>query len=190
MIDLRKIVIIFVIAVLFAIFVHTFIQAVYPAPDWNDYCSSAVKPRATPVRENCSVFNVPEEQYASCGNQGGYIEFLYDSEGCASGYTCNTCNVGYDEASRKQGQVAFYLSALLSLIAIVVGLFLPVSKHPLNEWIGTGLMLGGLFSLFFGTARYFSDLSRILRPVIMLVELAIVIFVAYRKLDQNKPKKK
>jgi len=46
-------------------------------------------------------------------------------------------------------------------------------------------MLGGVFTLFFGTARYYSDMHRILRPVVMLIELLIVIYLIYKVFGKN-----
>jgi len=37
-VDIRKIIIILVIGALFAFFVNALIEAVYPSPDYNDYC--------------------------------------------------------------------------------------------------------------------------------------------------------
>ena len=44
MIDLRRVAIIFVIAVLYAIFVNAFIGAFYTAPKYDDFCKSRFYP--------------------------------------------------------------------------------------------------------------------------------------------------
>ena len=74
------------------------------------------------------------------------------------------------------------MASVLGFIAVVAGLYLPSAANPLHEWIGTGFMLGGLADIFIGTGMYFSELHRIARPVVILLELVLVIFVAYKYL--------
>ncbi|MFH1408523.1 MAG: hypothetical protein ABIH34_01320, partial [Nanoarchaeota archaeon] len=69
-------------------------------------------------------------------------------------------------------------------VVIIIGLYLPAEKNVLNEWIGSGFLLGGLITLFIGTALYFSDFLRWLRPIVILFELGLVIFISYRKLKK------
>lgn len=77
----------------------------------------------------------------------------------------------------------FYVSALLALIVIFVALNLPVKKkkNNIHEWVGTGLLLGGAFVLLFGTIQGFSSLDRFVKPIVMLAELILVIYLAYKK---------
>jgi multisubunit Na+/H+ antiporter MnhC subunit len=82
--------------------------------------------------------------------------------------------------------VTFFISAFLALIAIFVGLYLPAKENTLNEWIGTGFLLGGAFVLIFGTIQGYGSLHRWLKPVIMLAELLLVIFLAYKKVKNLK----
>ncbi|MBU1198887.1 MAG: hypothetical protein KKF46_02995 [Nanoarchaeota archaeon] len=105
-------------------------------------------------------------------------------DGCEIDPFCNYCNAGLDEAREKYGLIVFIISSVMALIAIAVGLLLPVSKNNINEWIATGFLLGGLITLFVGTARFYADMTRILRPIVILIELAIVIYLAYKKLKK------
>ena len=47
-------------------------------------------------------------------------------------------------------------------------------------------MLGGLVTLFFGTFRYYEYLGRYVKPIVILVELIIVIYLSYKKLKDIK----
>ena len=138
----------------------------------------------------CPDFDVPESQRTDCEDRNGFVQYNYNSKGCAESFECNTCNHEMDQAMELYNQVVFYISAVLSLIAIFVGMFLPAEENSLNEWIGTGFMLGGAFALFFGTARSFSDLGRFVRPIVIFVELALVIFISYRKIGNLRVDKK
>lgn len=185
--DLRKLVIILIIAILFAVLVFSTIEAIYPKPEYSDFCQDS-QPR-TFVKEdllNCSALQIDSEFSNQCNMKKGYIDYEYDSKGCAVNYYCNDCSVEYNEAESKYRQLVFYISAVLSLIAVFIGLYLPAKKNKLNEWIGTGFMLGGAFALFFGTISSYQALGKLIRPFIILFEIILVIFVAYKKSDNFK----
>ena len=194
MIDLRRIAIIFVIAILYAIFVNAFIGAFYPAPKYDDYCKAryyapekAVPIPAEKTNIKCPDYNQPtQEELDTCANDRGYPEYRYDNNGCAVEYKgCNFCQRDFDKANEKYNFVFFIISSILAVIAIGIGLYLP-TKQSLNEWIATGFILGGLITLFFGTFRYYQYLGRYVKPFVILAELLIVIFLSYRKLKDIK----
>jgi hypothetical protein len=112
------------------------------------------------------------------------VQYKYDSNGCATGSYCDYCNVELEKAQEQYRLIVFIVSSAMALVAIGIGLILPVKKNPLNEWIGTGFLLGGLITLLIGTIRYYSDMTRVLRPIVLLIELGIVIFLAYKKLKK------
>jgi len=43
-------------------------------------------------------------------------------------------------------------------------------------------MLGGFVCLFIGTISYFEEMNKILRPIIVLIEMILIIFLSYKKL--------
>ena len=96
------------------------------------------------------------------------------------------CNERYDSAMATHNLYVFYISIIFGLIAIIVGLMLPGHKDDLNQWVGSGFMLGGFFTLFYGTVRAYGDLDRFLRPIVLLIELLIVIYVSYKKIGKKK----
>ena len=198
MIDLRRVAIIFVIAVLYAVFVNAFIGAFYPEPRYEDLCKPSYSPeKAVPVGPDnkvCPAYNVPtQEDLDKCANEKGYPEYTYNANGCPTNYKgCNYCQRDFDNANQKYNFYYFILSSILAIIGIGVGLWLPQTKS-LNEWVATGFMLGGLFALFFGTFRYYQYLGRFIKPIVILVELLIIVFLSYKKLQdkkESKPKKK
>lgn len=183
--DIRKIVIIFVVAILFSVLVFAVIEAVYPAPKTEDYCKNqymAYPQKIAVAPISCNSVNVSAGETASCDAKHGYIEYEYDSLGCAISYKCNTCDYEYRQADAQHSRYVFYISAILALIAIFIGLYLPAAENSLNEWVGTGFMLGGAFALFFGTAISYTSLDRYLRPVVIFLELVLVLFISYRKI--------
>lgn len=193
MVDIRKIIIIFVIAVLFSVLVFAVIEAAYPQPKWEDFCKSPQYPteKSFVTQKVCPDINVSNADRKSCDEKKGYIEYTdYDQNNCPTIYQCNTCQHEFDMAQEKHQRYVFYISAVLALIAVFIGLFLPAKQNSLNEWVGTGFMLGGTFALFFGTLTTFRWLDRYARPIVILLELVLVIFIAYRKVGNLRKDKK
>ncbi len=194
MIDLRRVAIIFVIAILYAIFVNALIGAFYTAPRYEDYCKSRFYPEkpypATVERKDCPKYKEPtQEELDTCAEQKGYPDYRYDAYGCPVEYKgCNFCQRDFDNANQKYNFMYFIFSSILAVVGIGIGLLLPPNKS-LNEWIATGFMLGGLVTLFFGTFRYYEYLGRYVKPVVILAELLIVIFLSYKKLQDVKAAK-
>jgi len=193
MVDIRKVIIIFVVAVLFSVLVFSVIEAVYPSPQYEDICKNANyyfdKPYNSAIV--CKNITIPQADRDSCAEKKGYIEYSeYDTNNCPQNFICNTCQNEFETATEKHNRYVFYISAILALIAIFIGLFLPAKSNSLNEWIGTGFMLGGTFALIFGTATSFMSLDRYLRPIIILAELVLVIFISYKKIGNLRDDKK
>ncbi len=181
MFDARKILIIFLVGVLYAIFSYSLVDAIYPGPEYEDYCSRLMKPMPAPIRTeqiDCPVIAEPE-----CMTGGNYF-YEYDEKGCPKTITCDYCQLEYDAAKEKQSMIMFILLSALGIIAIGLGLMLP-QKKDISEWIATGFLLGGLIAIFIGTAIYYSDMARIARPIVLFVELALVIFLAYRQFKKT-----
>lgn len=157
MADYRKLIIALVIAVLFAIFVHTSIQAVKAAPQYDDYC-------------DYSIYK--------------YSENMTDVERAEIDAQSRACSDAYQVAQEEYNFIVFVVSAIAGLIAIIIGLFIPV-QNPVGMAIASGLLLGGLFTLFFGTIDGWSGIARTVRPFIILAEMIVVIVVAYKKLGTS-----
>ena len=193
MVDVRKIIIIFVIAILFSVLVFAVIEAFYPQPKWEDYCKSPAYAAETPFikQQACPEISITQAERDECTAKKGVIEYTnYDSNNCPQSYECNTCQNEFMLVMEKHSRYVFYISAFLALIAIFIGLYLPAKKNSLNEWVGTGFMLGGTFALFFGTLTSFMFLDRYTRPIVIFLELSLVVFIAYRKIGNLREDKK
>jgi hypothetical protein len=194
MVDLRRIAIIFVIMVLFAILVNAIIGAMYVSPQYDDFCKDRFYPEPQKLvpseMKSCPTYDdVPsQEELNTCSDDKGYPEYTYDLNGCVSEFSgCNYCQRDFNLAMENYNFIYFVLSSILAIIGIAIGLLLP-TKHSLNEWIATGFMLGGLVALFFGTFTYYQFMGRFLKPIIILLELIIVIYLSYRTLRHEMKK--
>ncbi|MFH1072399.1 MAG: hypothetical protein V1743_03145, partial [Nanoarchaeota archaeon] len=208
MADIRRIVIVFVIAVLFTIFVFSLNWAVNQSPSYTTYCrqsaydypsssEKSVPPPNILVQKNvtCPAFtDATQEEKLTCSEktaytERGFIEYTYDINNCPTAWTCQTCQLDFTIAQSSYKFWEFIIAAVFGLIAIIIGLYLPTEKSSLNELIGSGFLIGGLLTLFIGTGIYwefFPKNTLWLRPAIILFELLLVIYIAYKKLDIKK----
>ena len=70
-------------------------------------------------------------------------------------------------------------------MAILVGLY-SKGKEEVIEWIFSGILIGGILSIIFGTVSYFNDMGRFVKPIILIVELGLIILIALRTAKKRK----
>ena len=149
-----------VIAIVLASLVGYAINVFDESPEWDDFCGD--------FRNLGSDKEVTRE---SCETQEGarwmdnYCDYNYQ------------CQMDYDDARDKHGLTVFLVSVPAGLIALFVGVVLGLPS------VSSGLMLGGVFLVFYGTASYWSNFSDIVRVVILAIALSILIWLGYRKLE-------
>jgi hypothetical protein len=145
--DIRRYLVIAVIAILFTILVQVSIEAAYPEPKYEDYCKPEYRPKpimTPPPNYQCPNYNPPPMISEECERQKGYVQYRTDQYGCATEAYCETCQHKLDDAREKYNFVVFIVSALMGLIALVIGLNLSQETNPINEWVGSGFLLGGI----------------------------------------------
>ncbi|MDO8660929.1 MAG: hypothetical protein Q7K43_03500 [Candidatus Woesearchaeota archaeon] len=194
MVEFRRIIVIFVIAILFSVFVQVSIDAIHQEPLWDKYCRNTQSPQpkmAQPFIEGktCPNYTTPTEVEENCPIDKGDIQYKYDTNGCVSEAYCETCNRELTKAQDLHGLIVFIASVILGIIAIVIGLFLQPAKNPVNEWVGSGFLLGGLITIIIGTIRNFGNLGRYGKPVVVLLGLLLIIWLAYKKLGKQTVRK-
>ncbi|NDD71293.1 hypothetical protein EBZ97_04530 [bacterium] len=83
------------------------------------------------------------------------------------------------ESAQKQFEKHLYMVAVpLGLVAILVGAFSRVQS------IGSGLMIGGIFSITDGYINYWSHLEDWMRFLSLLAAFAILLIVGYKKIEK------
>jgi len=180
--DVKKIAMILAITVLLPLFVGLFIDAVYQQPKYEAYCNNSYAvAQAIPVRSvianNCtSIYDVRQDQ---CYNNGGQAEFNYTNDGCQEYSYCNYCSKDYNAATQEYNRNIFFILLPVGLIVVILGLYL------LIDYLGAGLMFAGLIIMFYATFRYFSDMSKILRALVILVELLVIMWIGYKKIENK-----
>jgi hypothetical protein len=186
--DAKKLAIVLGIAALLPLFLALFMEAIYPAPEYNRYCNDTyymTKAIPTTPAVNCTEFyNTP--QAIDCSNQGGNPQTKYDKNGCPVFDKCDFCSKQYNDAMQAYNDGSlniFIILAVLGLIAVIIGIYLPV------DYIGAGLMFGGMITMFYATTRYFGSLSKMLRALVILIELLIIMWIAFKKIGAGSPQK-
>ena len=178
---IKKIAVIIVIAVLFSMFCFSLVDVAMERPNYSDFCDEKPIP-ARPLQKEleCPSFNEPTVlEREDCGNKDGYIEFNYDSSGCPVNYECNTCRGLYEKESEGYRLIAFIMSTILGVIAVIAGMYIK-SSNEIVEWVYAGIVIGGIATIFIGTMQYFGDMGRFVKPFILLAEIILIIWVAVR----------
>ena len=192
--QVKKLSVIITIAILFTVLVFSIAELIEERPEYSDFCNSfRPAPRDIAIANDCPDAIVANENVVrECHDQGGTVRYNYDDAGCSISYECDTCNVEYQEAVSGHRLAMFLISSLLGLFAVIVGLHLK-PKNEVMEWVYSGFIIGGLASIFIGTVNYFGDMDRLVRPIVMIAEIALIIWVGVKttsKSDKKKPKKK
>jgi uncharacterized protein (DUF983 family) len=178
---IKKIAVIIVIAILFSMFCFSLVDVAMERPDYSDFCSEKSIP-LRPVEKSleCPNFSEPSEsEEDDCYDRDGFIEYSYDEKGCPKSFECNTCRASYEGAGKGYRLTAFIITSILGIIAIVVGMYVR-SKNEVVEWVMSGIIIGGIATIFIGTMQYFQDMGRFVKPIVLLVEMAIIIWVAVK----------
>jgi hypothetical protein len=180
--DAKQLAMIIGIGVLLPLFLGFFVDAVYTEPKYENYCNNSIysKPYREPViGANCTDFYSTTEAQM-CSNDKGMPIPKYDSNNCQVYDSCDYCQRDYDQARGLYNRDVFFILAPLGLVIVIIGIYLTV------QYIGAGLMFGGLATMFYATVRYFSDMSKLLRALVLLVELLVIIYIGYKKIEDKK----
>jgi len=168
------------IFVVYALALFQGLETFYPTPQWDDFCSA----RGGPVgigSSSCS--NVPELQRKAdlCYQSKGDFVYEYDSDGCVVDGYCDGCSIDYNDALDVHSNRVFIISIIVGLVVFVAGLFL-LATEP----VGSALMAGGIWSVFFGVVKNWRNFSNSWRFLLLFVLLVVLIWVALRFNDKRK----
>ena len=164
----KTIILSIVIAIVLCAFVIYLIQAIKPAPKYEDYCDINVKSAEVVDKNFCESEGgkwMPQNMEcvkAPCPQ--GYCDFYYK------------CQKQFNSVDEKYKLVVFIVAVISGLIAVAFGIILALPS------VSSGLMLGGVFLTFYGTVVYWTYLSRWLKVIILGATLAILIWLGYKKL--------
>jgi hypothetical protein len=154
-----------IITVLTASFLFSVGYAAFEEPDYGDYCRDL-----GPYPDRFG--NATQEQIEAHDEQ------------------MRECNEAYDAENERVRNLVFFVVSGLGLIVILSALAIRTSTVNLTFYIISGVVFGGLVAILISTMQNWSMFARLLRPFILLVEIALVIFVAYRLFSPKRSPKK
>ncbi len=172
------------IAVMVALFVGLLVDAVYSAPKYEDFCDNYAT-RAYPDKfgintTQCSdPYFVYQDEVRACENDKGYAEFDYDTKGCQVYSKCNFCNRDFNDANEMYNRNIFFIISPIAVVALLFGLLYGM------EVIGSGFMFSGILLLVYSTGRYFSNMSKVMRVVVVGIELLLVLWITKKKMGKK-----
>ena len=86
------------------------------------------------------------------------------------------CSEEFDAATEPYNRNIFVVTLIIGMIAVIVG---GVVLHL--ESVSSGIMAGGVLTLIYGTIRYWGDMHKYLRFVILTIVLIVLIWIGYKK---------
>jgi len=170
------------IAVLSALFLGLLVDALYESPKWEDFCEMGYYDRPMPMKiepQNCTYDY--GDAYDQCLRDEGEPRFKYADNGCQVFDECDYCSKEYRDEMEIYNRNVFFIITPIGVAFIIMGIFWSI------QFMGTGFMFGGIFSVFYSTARYFSDMSKILRVVVIGIYLLILLLLGYVRLVKKRP---
>ncbi len=179
--------IIFAIAILILTIFVTFygINTVFPKPQYEDFCTSYIntKSPAFDGRGVCPAVCVPAYEvvrdqcvYNECGSGCGPdgVNTFETMAECEQGVYDMKCWERYNEVDRERARKVFFMALPLGILIIAVGAF----TFGL-EYVGAGLMAGGVGTLIYGSGAYWPYTQNWIRFLLSLLGLVILIWFAY-----------
>jgi len=153
-----------IIAIVLSAFIIYLIQTIHPSPQYRDYCDEAKIPRFIPAEKGDEI------NQTDCEEQGGtwrnnYCDYYSE------------CQKEYNTVRDEYKLIVFIVAVITGLIAVSIGIVLALPS------VSSGLMLGGTFLTFYGTAIYWSNLTNWLRTLVLGIVLTILIWLGYKKLQ-------
>ncbi|MEK6840193.1 MAG: hypothetical protein AABX72_04565 [Nanoarchaeota archaeon] len=176
------------LAVLGALFVGLLVDAIYESPKYEDYCgrgqyeAQPYPKYVVPGQEPICGYNATKTEIDAinkCYEEEGMPEFNYDDRNCQTSFKeCNFCNKQYQDATEVYNRNVFYIVAPIGALAVIIGLFIGY------EVVGTGFMFSGILLVAYATMRYFSNMSKIMRVVVIFIELVLLVLISIKKLKK------
>jgi len=142
------------IVVVFALVLWQGIEAFAPSPQWDDFCEVDSPRIPSPI----------EDEPLQIGKDRDFAE----------------CQAKYDDARDKHSQIVFYVSLIVAIIAVILGLS-TLSIEP----VGSALVASGVWAILWGSAINWSNFATIMRFILLLLALIVLIYLAI-KLNTSK----
>ena len=163
----KHIILAIAIALLSVFFFAYAVQAIYPGPKYDDFCDE-------------DLYRVSADSQVDCEAVGGrWTDYEKDSLNMEISGWCDkdfACRNEYNDVREAYERTVFFANLIIGVIVLVGAFFLAL------EAVSAGLMGGAVMLIFYGTIRYWGNLSDIWRTVVLGLSLVVLITLAYKKL--------
>lgn len=169
----KQVILSIAIALVLVFFVAYSISVFYESPDYEDFCGEGEIRVPKLVGESIN-------ESACLDKEGKWTARDYPcvvGDICLSGF-CDqdfTCRQEYQDSRDVYNRDVFVVSLILGLVILVTGILLKL------ESVSVGIMGGGALLIVYGTMRYWGELGKYFRLVILGAVLAALIYLGYKK---------
>lgn len=143
------------------------VQAVYPAPQYEDFCGDRDVVRFFDNKVDCEAVGGMWDPSVEVPKEVGV------SGHCDSDFSCRN---EYEDARRPYEQKVFFANLIIGVVVFVVAFFLGL------EAVSSGLMGGAVLLMVYGSIRYWEELTDIWRTLMLGFALVVLIWLGYNKL--------
>ena len=178
----KEILMVIAIAMLTALFIGLAFDLISPQPEYEDFCEEDL--RAKPLRaewsEQCAeIMKADESQVQACQREKGMPRYTTE-EGCEVYESCDYCMKEYNHAKETYERNLFFIISPIAVFFVIVGVFYTF------ELVASSLMFAGILLLFYSTIRYFEDMSKLTRVIVIFLELLLLLFITFKKMRKKK----
>ncbi|MFT4307786.1 MAG: hypothetical protein ACMXYM_00250 [Candidatus Woesearchaeota archaeon] len=153
-----------VITVLAASFLFSVGNAVFVEPEYDEYCS---------------IMPYPDR-----------FENLTNAEREEHDRQWRECQHAFQNARDEHRNAVFFTVTILAVLVIIGALALRPDKVDLTFYIVSGVVFGSLAAILVSTMQNWASFGRLLRPLVLFIEIVLVTFVAYRLFASKEHKAK
>jgi hypothetical protein len=166
-----RIAIVIGIAVLVNIFLAYLVRAFYVEPIYTDFCPET--PVVKPIIDQDSCLSIGGQW-----NESRIPESVSTVKGSDYAY-CNeqfTCSKNFERENSLYNRNLFGVFIIVSVVLLLGSPFLSGVRT-----VSSGLSLGGVMGLIFGSVRYWSDMDDWLRVIVSGVSLVSLLIIAWNR---------
>ena len=147
------------------LFVAYLVQALYPSPKYEDFCSADLSAKMVETETMCR--DMRGQWYADQGGvnpRGGYCNLTVECQG------------KFDAAISFHDRNIFTVFVIFGVLLLAASVFLGIS-----EVLALGFSFGGVLALIIGSFWHWSTMQEWLRVIVLGVALVTVIVIAAKK---------
>jgi len=164
----------------------TGLQTFYPSPEWSDFCDES-EIRAPRIAEGTTACTQDAQQCPDGTFVGRDPSNNCEFFPCEEKDKFKECQDSYNARDEIYSKNLFIITLIIG-----IGLLLLGGRLFDLEAVGAGIMGGGIFTLIYGSGRYWQFSGDIFRFAMSIIGLIAVIYLAYwlNNRVNKKPKKK